>query len=73
MGYQTGWLHRSDPIRSVLNMELLQFYYSELVPFQHRLTTERSSQQNSRLDADFLKPSRSEGRSELGDRPETPL
>jgi hypothetical protein len=28
MGYQTGWLHRYDLIRRVLNMELLQFYYS---------------------------------------------
>jgi len=26
-GCQTGWLHRNDPIRRVLNLELLQFYY----------------------------------------------
>jgi hypothetical protein len=29
-GYQKRRLHRCDPIRRVLNMELLQFYYSRV-------------------------------------------
>jgi hypothetical protein len=29
-GYQKRRLHRYDPIRRVLNMELLQFYYSDV-------------------------------------------
>jgi hypothetical protein len=36
-GYQKRRLHRYDPIRRVLNMELLQFYYSPSVkPLLHR-------------------------------------